>query len=88
MNVYWSRKSSSSHYYNYVFKRKKKVMKFSWKGYYEPTPKLLRKIGDTLLGIFSISSMAAIVNEDKQLALISLSIGVVGKILTNFFTDD
>lgn len=63
-------------------------MKFSWKGYWKPTPKLFRKIGDTLLGVFSITSVASIINDDKQLAIISLVIGVVGKLLSNFFTDD
>ena len=88
MGVYWSTKSSSSYYYSYVFKHKKNTMKFSWKGYYEPTPKLLRKIGDTLLAISSFASATSTINDDKDLAIAFLVIGVVGKILTNFFTDD
>lgn len=62
--------------------------KFSRKSYWESTPVKLRKIGDALLGIFSITSTAAIINDDKQLAIGSLIIGVVGKILTNFFTEE
>lgn len=60
---------------------------FSSKSYWAPTPVKLRKIGDALLGIFSLTSTAAMVNDDKRLAIASLLIGVIGKILTNFFTD-
>lgn len=62
--------------------------KFSRKSYWASTPVKLRKIGDTLLGVFSITSTAAIINDNKQLAVWSLVIGVVGKILTNFFTEE
>lgn len=62
--------------------------KFSRKSYWESTPVKLRKIGDALLGIFSLTSTAAIINDDKRLAIGSLIIGVVGKILTNFFTEE
>ena len=62
--------------------------KFSRKSYWASTPVKLRKIGDTLLGVFSITSTAAIINDNKQLAVWSLVIGVLGKILTNFFTEE
>ena len=62
--------------------------KFSRKSYWESTPVKLRKLGDALLGIFSLTSTAAIINDDKRLAVGSLIIGVLGKILTNFFTDE
>ena len=62
--------------------------KFSRKSYWKSTPVKLRKIGDALLGVFSLTSTAAIINDNKQLAVWSLVIGVVGKILTNFFTEE
>lgn len=62
--------------------------KFSRKSYWESTPVKLRKLGDALLGIFSLTSTAAIINDDKRLAVGSLIIGVLGKILTNFFTEE
>lgn len=62
--------------------------KFSSKSYWQPTPVKLRKIGDALLGVFSITSTAAMINDSKQFAIASLIIGVLGKILTNFFTED
>lgn len=62
--------------------------KFSTKSYWASTPVKLRKIGDALLGVFSITSTAAIINDSKQLAIWSLIVGVVGKVLTNFFTEE
>jgi hypothetical protein len=70
--------------------RRKKVMKtsFSVKSYWAPTPKKVRKIGDTLLGVFSITSMSSMIYDVKELALASLIMGVVGKVLTNFFSEE
>ena len=61
--------------------------KFTWKGYWKATPLMFRKIGDALLGIFSIVSVSSVITEHKDLAIASLIIGVVGKILTNFFSE-
>ena len=68
----------------------KKVMKtkFNMKSYWAPTPKKARKIGDALLGIFSITSMSSMIMEDKILAITSLVIGIIGKILSNFFSEE
>lgn len=60
---------------------------FTWKGYWKPTPLILRKTGDALLGIFSIVSVSSVITEHKELAIASLIIGVIGKVLSNFFTD-
>lgn len=57
------------------------------KNYYKPTPKKFRKIGDALLGI----SLMAIPAELSGYTWISISIfllGVIGKFLTNFFSDE
>jgi hypothetical protein len=58
------------------------------KSYWAPTPNKMRKIGDSLLGIFSITSMSSMVMDNKTLAITSLIIGVVGKVLSNFFTEE
>jgi len=63
-------------------------MLFGWKHYWAPTPNKIRKIGDSLLGIFSITSMSSTIMDNKNLAIVSLIIGVVGKILTNFFSEE
>ncbi len=62
-----------------------KKVDLGWKSYFAPTPKNIRILGDTLLGIASILSGYAILSEDKSLALIFLIIAVVGKFLSNFF---
>lgn len=61
---------------------------FSMKSYWAPTPNKMRKIGDALLGVFSITSMSSMFLDDKVLAIVSLIIGVVGKVLTNFFSEE
>lgn len=72
-------------------KRKKlshRKTKFTMKSYWAPTPKKARKIGDALLGVFSVTSMSSMIMENKSLAIASLIIGVVGKVLSNFFTEE
>jgi hypothetical protein len=73
-------------------KNKKRSLKrkttFSMKSYWAPTPNKMRKIGDSLLGIFSITSMSSMIMDNKTLAITSLIIGVVGKVLSNFFTEE
>lgn len=65
-------------------------MKFNLKSYFEPTPKNLRKIGDTLLALSATALPALISNEKtmKILGIILFSMGILGKFLTNFFTDE
>jgi len=71
-------------------KNTKKVMKtsFTMKSYWAPTPKKARKIGDALLGIFSVTSMSSMIMDYKPLAVTSLIIGVIGKVLSNFFAEE
>ena len=65
-----------------------KKSKFGVKHYWAPTPRKFRKIGDALLGAFSITSVSSMALEDKRIAIASLVLGVSGKVFTNFFTDD
>lgn len=65
----------------------KKETKLAFKGYYTPTPMLFRKLGDALLGVSAMVQTYAIVEEIKWLAITFLFIGVVGKFLSNFFTE-
>jgi hypothetical protein len=66
----------------------KKTTKFTVKSYWAPTPKKARKIGDALLGIFSVTSMSSMIMDHKGLSIASLVIGVVGKVLSNFFAEE
>jgi hypothetical protein len=38
--------------------------------------------------LFSITSISSIIMDNKTLAITSLIIGVVGKVLTNFFSEE
>lgn len=58
------------------------------KGYYEPTPKKLRKLGDALLAISTFIIGFGIFEDIQWLSISSLLLGVGGKFLTNFFTDE
>lgn len=68
-------------------------MKASWKGYWKSTPVLARKIGDTIL--VGCASLAAIMMgapfEDTTIKYIVFGlniVGVLGKLITNFFKDE
>ena len=65
-----------------------KKTKFTLKSYWAPTPKKARKIGDALLGVFSVTSMSSMIMDHKGLSIASLVIGVVGKVLSNFFAEE
>ena len=55
--------------------------------YYTPTPAKWRKLGDTLLGVSTTITGFAIYEEVKWVAITALAIGVVGKFLSNFFSE-
>ena len=56
--------------------------------YYSPTPTKFRKLGDALLGVSTTITGFAIYQDVKWVALTALIIGVIGKFLTNFFSED
>ena len=58
------------------------------KGYYQPTPTRWRKIGDSILFAGTTMTGYGIINESHTFALVSLAMTVIGKTLTNFFTED
>ncbi len=57
------------------------------KNYYKPTPKKFRKLGDALLGV-SLMAIPANLTGHTWIAVSMFAIGVLGKFLTNFFSDD
>lgn len=59
------------------------------KSYSAPTPKKWRQLGDSLLAVSTMITTYAIADEWAKWAQISaLILGVIGKFLTNFFTED
>jgi len=59
-----------------------------FKNYYAPTPKKWRKIGDTLLALSLYAQGQQIFTENTKLMTGIAIVGLVGKFLTNFFTED
>ena len=67
---------------------KSNTMKFDWKGYFQPTPKLVRQLGDALLASTTAVAGYAIFADSKVIAGVAMGAGVLGKFLSNFFKDD
>ena len=61
---------------------------FKLKSYFAPTPKLFRMIGDTLLSLGSLMTGYQILCDEKTLALISLTLTILGKFMTNLASLD
>jgi hypothetical protein len=67
--------------------------------YWKPTPKKWRRVGDSLLASASVIAIGGLWQFDnlkeiftsteiKVMIVISISLGVIGKFLTNFFKED
>lgn len=56
--------------------------------YFAPTPKKWRKLGDALLGISTFISSFALYQNVHWVVFTTMGIGIAGKFLTNFFTED
>lgn len=55
------------------------------KGYFQPTPKRFRILGDSMAALSLF--IAGLNLENPKLMLISGIVGGLGKFITNFFTD-
>jgi hypothetical protein len=56
--------------------------------YWKPTPKLFRKIGDTLLACSTMVASYSIYAGFEWVAIVAIVSGVIGKFLTNFSVED
>jgi hypothetical protein len=65
-----------------------KKLKFSWKGYFKPTPKLFRVVADGLLGLSGIVAAVGISQQLVWLPIICLVLGLGIKYSSNFFTEE
>jgi len=61
--------------------------KFSWNSYFKPTPQFFRRIGDSLLAVCAFASTYTVLQDFKGLTLVILFCGIIGKFLTNFFSE-
>lgn len=59
------------------------------KNYYKPVPRRMRKLGDALLAVSTTVTTYAIADDwSKWIQISALMLGVVGKFLTNFFSEE
>lgn len=57
--------------------------------YASPTPKKWRKLGDALLSVSTLLSSYSVADEwGKSVTIAIMVTGVLGKFLTNFFSED
>ena len=62
-------------------------MKFGWKHYFDPTPKRLRVFGDSLAAAGTFGAGVVVLNGHPLAGTIIMVVAVVGKFISNFFTD-
>ena len=62
--------------------------KFGWKHYFSPTPKRLRVLGDSLAAAGTFGATIVILNGHPIAGTVIMVVGVVGKFISNFFTDE
>jgi len=62
-------------------------MKQLLNNYWAPTPKKWRKLGDALLTVSTTITGFSIATDHKTLAYTALICGVLGKVITNLFTE-
>ena len=62
-------------------------MNFGWKHYFEPTPKRMRIFGDSLATAGTFGAGIAVLNGHPIMGTSIMIVSVVGKFISNFFTD-
>lgn len=63
-------------------------MKIGFKEYFKPTPKRIRVFGDSLAAAGTFGASIVILNGHPLAGTIIMIVGVVGKFLSNFFSED
>lgn len=65
-------------------------MKFGINQYWKPTPKKIRKFGDSLLGAstFAATTWQFYLGSGGPWPLVLLAAGVLGKFISNMFSDE
>lgn len=62
-------------------------MKYNWKGYWQPTPKIIRKLADAIVAATTFSGSMIVLNGEPKIGTGIFVAGFVAKILSNFFTE-
>lgn len=63
-------------------------MKFGWSYYFKPTPKRMRVFGDSLAAAGTFGSSIVILNGHPIVGTSILVVSIVGKFISNFFTEE
>jgi len=63
-------------------------MKFGWSHYFSPTPKRMRVLGDSLAAAGTFGAGIVILNGHPIAGTIVMVVAVIGKFISNFFTDE
>jgi hypothetical protein len=64
-----------------------KILKKITKRYQSPTPKMWIRIGNALLGVSAMIIPAMLMNH-LWIGITLFAIGIIGKFLTNFYTEE
>ena len=62
-------------------------MEFGWKHYFAPTPKRMRIFGDSLAAAGTFGASIAVLNGHPVAGTTIIVLAVIGKFISNFFTD-
>ena len=73
-------------YYQLSKEMEKKKLRFGLFHYSKPTPKRMRRLGDALLIVSTLFTNEVMI-EKPAVASVAMITGVVGKFLTNFFSE-
>lgn len=64
-----------------------KKLKFGISQYFKPTPKNIRIFGDLLLTTSTFLGGYSMIMESKTMSIVIIAMGLIGKIITNMFTE-
>ena len=63
-------------------------VKFGWSEYFKPTPKTIRKIGDSLLAVgLMVAAMPVFMTIAPWIPHTIFAITIVGKFISNFYAE-
>lgn len=62
-------------------------MKFGLKEFRKPTPKVMKRLGASLLAVSTFISTYAFYNNHEYIGITGLVFGVVGTLLANMFSE-
>jgi hypothetical protein len=65
-----------------------KKLEFGWSHYFEPTPKRIRVLGDSLAAAGTFAAGIVTLNGHPLAGTIVMIVAIVGKFISNFFSEN